>query len=105
MTEVTTITFSGEWLSVQEGKDTKLNFAAFSDAPHDLESGLTYAALMGKRKQSHKNAECLFSYYMADSLRRKGHVQEADHVKEGQMKRVFHSCNARITIIRCWIMC
>lgn len=67
--------------SVREGKDPKLNFEAFNDALHDPESGLTYAALTGKRKQSLKDAERLLSYHVADSLRRKGHEQEANHVK------------------------
>ena len=67
--------------SVREGKDPKLNFEAFNDALQDSESGLTYAALIGKRKQSLKDAERLLSYHVADSLMRKGHVQEAEHVK------------------------
>ena len=67
--------------SVREGKDPKLNFEAFNDALQDPESGLTYAALIGKRKQSLKDAERLLSYHVSESLRRKGHIQEADHVK------------------------
>jgi len=67
--------------SVREGKDPKLNFEAFNDALHDPESGLTYAALIGKRKQSLKDAERLLSIHVADSLRRKGHVREARHVQ------------------------
>lgn len=66
--------------SVREGKDPKLDFEAFNDALHDPESGLTYAALIGKRKQSLKDAERLLSKHVADSLRRKGHDQEARHV-------------------------
>lgn len=67
--------------SVREGKDPKLNFEAFNDALQDSESGLTYAALTGKRKQSLKDAERLLSCHVADSLQRKGHVQEARHVQ------------------------
>ena len=67
--------------SVREGKDPKLNFEAFNDALQDPESGLTYAALIGKRKQSLKDAERLLSYHVSESLRTKGHIQEADHVK------------------------
>ena len=59
--------------SVREGKDPKLNFEAFKDALQDPESGLTYAALIGKRKQSLKDAERLLSYHVSESLRRKGH--------------------------------
>ena len=67
--------------SVREGKDPKLNFEAFNDDLQDSESGLTYAALTGKRKQSLKDAERLLSCHVADSLQRKGHVQEARHVQ------------------------
>ena len=67
--------------TVHEGKDPKLNFEAFNDALQDPESGLTYAALTGKRKQSLKDTEQLLSYHVADSLRRKEHVQEARHVQ------------------------
>ena len=35
---------------MREGKDRKINFEAFNDALQDPESGLTYAALIGKRK-------------------------------------------------------
>ena len=67
--------------SVREGKDPKLNFETFNDAMQDPESGLTYAALTGKRKQSLKDAERLLSCHVADSLLRKEHVQEARHVQ------------------------
>ena len=67
--------------SVREGKDPHLHFEAFNDALHDSQSGLTYAALIGKRKQSLKDAERLLSCHVADSLRRNGHVQEAKHVQ------------------------
>lgn len=67
--------------SVREGKDPKLNFEAFNDALQDSENGLTYATLIGKRKQSLKDAERLLSYHVADSLRRRGHMQEAEHMK------------------------
>ena len=67
--------------SVREGKDPKLNFEAFNDALQDPESGLTYAALIGKRKQSLRDAERLLSNHVANSLRTKGHIQEARHVQ------------------------
>ena len=47
--------------SVREGKHPNLNNEAFNDALQDAESGLTYAALIGKRKQSLKDAERLLS--------------------------------------------
>ena len=67
--------------SVREGKDPNLQFEAFNDALQDPESGLTYAALIGKRKQSLKDAERLLSCHVADSLMRKGHVQKANHIR------------------------
>ena len=67
--------------SVREGKDPKLNFDAFDDALQDPESGVTHAALTGKRKQSLKYTERLLSCHVAESLRRKEHVQEARHVQ------------------------
>ena len=67
--------------SVREGKDPKLNFEAFNDALQDPESGLTYAALIGKRKQSLKDAERLLSYHVSESLRRKGHIHKCTLTK------------------------
>lgn len=67
--------------SVRKGKDPSLNFEAFNDALQDPESGLTYAALIGKRKQSLKDAERLLSRHVADSLMRKGHTEEANHIR------------------------
>lgn len=50
MTKETTTTFF---------TDPKLNLEAFNDVLQDPEKGLTYAALIGKRKQSLKDAERL----------------------------------------------
>lgn len=64
--------------SVREGKDDSLNHEAFDDV---LKSGLTHAALIGKRKQSLVDAERLLSYHVVESLRKNGHEREAKHVE------------------------
>lgn len=67
--------------SLREGKDNNLNYKAFDDVLLDPNSGLTHAALIGKRKQSLVDAERLLSYHVVESLRRHGHVTEAKHVQ------------------------
>lgn len=46
-----------------------------------IPSGLTHAALVGKRKQSVKDAERLLSYHVVNSLERHGHNSEACYVQ------------------------
>ena len=67
--------------SVREGKDNKLNYESFDAALLDSQSGLTHAALIGKRKQSLADAERLLSYHVVASLRKNGHEREAKHVE------------------------
>ena len=67
--------------SVREGKDNSLNYQAFDDVLLDSKSGLTHAALIGKRKQSLVDAERLLSYHVVKSLRTHGHEKEAKHVE------------------------
>ena len=67
--------------SVREGKYNSLNYEAFDAALLDPKSGLTHAALIGKRKQSLVDAERLLSYHVVESLRRHGHEREAKHVE------------------------
>ncbi len=67
--------------SVREGKDNNLNYEAFDDVLLDPKSGLTHAALIGKRKQSLVDAERLLSYHVVESLKRHGHQREAKHVE------------------------
>ena len=43
-------------------------------------SGLTHAALVGKRKQNVKDAERLLSYHVVRSLERHGDIEEANYV-------------------------
>ena len=66
---------------VREGGYQQLHYEAFDDVLKDSQSGLTHAALTGKRKQSLKDAERLLSYHVVESLRRHGHDREASHVE------------------------
>ena len=47
----------------------------------DPKSGLTHAALVGKRKQSNADTERLLSSLVVKSLRDHGHAHEADFVE------------------------
>ena len=67
--------------SIRQGKDPSLNFEPFGDALMDSLSGLTHAALIGKRKQSLVDAERLISSHVVSSLCPHGHDQEARHVE------------------------
>lgn len=66
---------------LREGGYDALQYKAFADVLADPLSGLTHASLVGKRKQSVKDAERLLSYHVVDSLRRHGHNAEADYVR------------------------
>lgn len=66
---------------VRDGRYNDLNYEAFSDVLADPLSGLTHAALVGKRKQSVKDAERLLSYHVVMSLERHGHLGEAEYIR------------------------
>ena len=59
--------------STHAGKCPSLQYEALDDTLKDSKSGLTHAALIGKRKQSLKDAERVLSYLVAKLLRRHGH--------------------------------
>lgn len=63
---------------LREGGYDDLQYEAFSDVLANPSSGLTHAALVGKCKQSVKDAERLLSYHVVASLDRHGHNTEAD---------------------------
>lgn len=67
--------------STREGKCQELDYEAFDAALRDGKSGLTHAALVGKRKQSLIDAERLLSYHVVESLERHGYINEAEYVK------------------------
>lgn len=66
---------------IRDGKYNELNHESFSDVLADPLSGLTHAALVGKRKQSVKDAERMLSYHVVRSLERHGHQNEAEFVR------------------------
>lgn len=66
---------------LREGGYDALQYEAFSDVLADPLSGLTQAALVGKRKQSVKDAERLLSYHVVASLERHGFDTEAEYVR------------------------
>ena len=67
--------------STRTGKCETFNYEAYDDVLKDPKSGLTQAALVGKRKQSLKDAERLLSCAVTDSLERHGHGNEAQYVQ------------------------
>lgn len=66
---------------VRAGGYSALNYEAFGDVIADPLSGLTHAALVGKRRQSVKDAERLLSYHVVQSLERHGYATEAQFVR------------------------
>ena len=66
---------------LRNGGYSALNYESFSDVLADPLSGLTHAALVGKRKQSVKDAERLLSYHVVNSLQRLGYNLEASYVR------------------------
>ncbi len=62
------------------GGPEELNSECFADALQDPDSGLTYQALTGQRKQSVRDAERLFSAEVAKYMKRKKHDFEAKFV-------------------------
>ena len=65
----------------RNGNYPDLNFEAFVEAMRSPNTGLTYTALAGKRKQSVVDAERLLSYHVADFFREKGYENEYQYVK------------------------
>lgn len=66
---------------VRDGVYTPFAYEAFSDVLSDPLSGLTHAALVGKRRQSVKDAERLLSYHVVQSLERHGKPEEAKFIR------------------------
>lgn len=67
--------------SIRQGNNIDLDYDAFDAALMDPQSGLTHAALTGKRKQSLVDAERLMSSLVVQSLRRHGYDREANFVE------------------------
>ena len=66
---------------VRDGGYTAFDYEAFADVLADPLSGLTHAALVGKRRQSVKDAERLLSYNVVRSLERLGKNEEAAFIR------------------------
>ena len=52
-----------------------------NEALNHTESGLTYPALVGLRKQSVEDAERMFSPTLLAFMEKKGYVHEADYIR------------------------
>lgn len=65
----------------RNGNYSDLNFEAFVEAMRSPDTGLTYTALAGKRKQSVVDAERLLSYQVAKFFQEKGYEREYQYVK------------------------
>lgn len=65
----------------RNGNNAELNYEAFVEAMRSPNTGLTYTALTGKRKQSVVDAERLLSYHVADFFREKGYEREYEYTK------------------------
>ena len=63
------------------GGPSELRLERFTEALEDPESGLTYPALTGQRKQSVRDAERLFSEQMLQFMLKKKYKFEADYIK------------------------
>ena len=65
---------------VRDGVYTPFDYEAFSDVLSDPLSGLTLAALVGKRRQSVKDAERLLLYHVEQALERHAKPEEAKFI-------------------------
>lgn len=65
----------------RNGNNADINSEAFVEAMRSPNTGLTYTALPGKRKQSVVDAEKLLSYNVAEFFRQKGYCKEYEYVK------------------------
>lgn len=66
---------------LRNGGYSALNCESFSDVLADPLSGLTHAALVGKRTQSAKDAERLLSYHVVNSLKKLGYNLGASFIR------------------------
>ena len=79
----------------RDGGYTAFDYEAFADVLADPLSGLTHAALVGKRRQSVKDAERLLSYNVVRSLERLGKNEEAAFI--WTLGKFSHSNNSNHT--------
>ena len=67
--------------STRLGGPDKLQLDRFTEALYDEDSGLTYPALTGQRKQSVRDAENFFSKGVEEFMRKKGYTYEEKFVR------------------------
>ena len=77
----------------RKGGPLQLKLERFEEALYDEESGLTYPALTGQRKQSVQDAEILFSEGVELFMRKKGYKYEEKYVRV--IKNWRRSCDER----------
>ena len=93
---------------VRDGGYDAFDYEAFSDVLADPLSGLTHTALVGKRRQSVKDAERLLSYHWQIHLKgmatmKKQAISELWHSgMSPQMVGVWTSHRDASSIIKCW---
>ena len=68
-------------MCVRKGLIPNINMKAFVDALNSPDTGLTYTALTGKRKQSVSDAEKLLSGAVATWMKNNNHVREGEFVE------------------------
>ena len=68
-------------MQTRNGGPEKLRLERFVEALSDPETGLTYAALSGSRKQSVNDAEKMFSPEITQFMARKGYSYEAKYTR------------------------
>lgn len=79
--------------STRSGGPNGINLARFMDALYDPEARLTYTALTGERKQSVKDAECLFSPSILAFMEKNNFTPEADYIRA--VLNWWRSCDER----------
>ncbi len=67
--------------ATRKGGPEELQNERFEEALEDPDSGLTYPALTGQRKQSVRDAERLFSKEMVAFMRKKNYTFEANFIE------------------------
>ncbi len=79
--------------STRRGGPERLKLERFTEALYDKSSNLTYTALTGRRKQSIRDVENLFSSSVADFMNRKEYTYEHQFVTAVQNWR--RACDER----------
>ena len=68
-------------ITTREGRNKDIRLERFDEALKESESGLTYSALTGARKQSVSDAERLFGASLCQWFKNKGYESEATYLE------------------------